>query len=59
MRILVAEDVAALARFISKGLEAERYAVDTSDDGEQVRAMASEFEYDLLVLDLGLPRLEG
>jgi|SRR6516225_6568153 DNA-binding response OmpR family regulator len=59
MRILVAEDDTALARFITKGLEAEQYAVDTSDDGEQVRAMASEFEYDLLVLDLGLPRLDG
>jgi flagellar motor switch protein FliM len=59
MRILVAEDDAALARFITKGLEAEHYAVDESHDGEQARAMASELDYDLLVLDLGLPRMDG
>jgi DNA-binding response OmpR family regulator len=59
MRILVAEDDTALARFITKGLEAEQYAVDASHDGEQARAMASEFDYDLLVLDPGLPRLDG
>ena len=59
MRILVAEDDEALSRFITKGLEAEHYSVDASHDGEQARAMASEFDYDLLVLDLGLPRLDG
>jgi len=59
MRILVAEDDEALAGFITKGLEAEHYSVDASHDGEQARAMASEFDYDLLVLDLGLPRLDG
>jgi DNA-binding response OmpR family regulator len=35
MRILVAEDDAALASFVKKGLESERYAVDVSSDGEQ------------------------
>jgi DNA-binding response OmpR family regulator len=59
MRILIAEDDDALASFVSKGLEAEHYAVDVSADGEQVRAMAAEFDYDLLVLDLILPRLDG
>jgi DNA-binding response OmpR family regulator len=39
MRILVAEDDAALASFIKKGLESEHYAVDVSSDGEQARAM--------------------
>jgi DNA-binding response OmpR family regulator len=42
-----------------KGLEAEHYAVDVSPDGEQVRAMATELAYDLLVLDLNLTRLDG
>jgi DNA-binding response OmpR family regulator len=59
MRILVAEDDPALAGFVKKGLEAEHYAVDLSGDGEQARAMAGEFEYDLLVLDLNLPRVDG
>lgn len=59
MRILIAEDDAALAGFVRKGLEAEHYAVDVSADGEQARALASEFDYDLVVLDLNLPRLDG
>ena len=59
MRILMAEDDAALASFVRKGLEAEHYAVDVSGDGEQDRAMAAELDYDLVVLDLSLPRLDG
>src|SRR5262249_7765260 len=59
MRILIAEDDTALAGFIRKGLEAEHYAVDVSSDGEQARALAAEFDYDLVVLDLNLPRLDG
>ena len=59
MRILIAEDDLALAGFVSKGLEAEHYAVDVSGDGEQARALASEFDYDLVILDLSLPRLDG
>jgi two-component system copper resistance phosphate regulon response regulator CusR len=59
MRILLAEDDTALAGFVRKGLEAESYAVDVSADGEQARALATELEYDLIVLDLNLPRLDG
>jgi flagellar motor switch protein FliM len=59
MRILIAEDDSALAGFVCKGLEAEHYAVDVSGDGEQARALATEFDYDLVVLDLTLPRLDG
>jgi DNA-binding response OmpR family regulator len=59
MRILVAEDDSALASFVKKGLDAEHYAVDVSNDGEQARTMAGEFDYDLVVLDLNLPRLDG
>jgi flagellar motor switch protein FliM len=59
MRILIAEDDVALASFVRQGLEAEHYAVDVSGDGEQARAMAGEFDYDLVVLDLHLPRLDG
>lgn len=59
MRILIAEDDTALASFVRKGLEAEHYAVDVSAHGEQARAMAGEFDYDLVVLDLILPRLDG
>jgi two-component system copper resistance phosphate regulon response regulator CusR len=59
MHILIVEDDVALASFVKKGLEAEHYAVDISGDGEQARAMAGEFDYDLLMLDLSLPHLDG
>jgi two-component system copper resistance phosphate regulon response regulator CusR len=59
MRILIAEDDPALASFVKKGLEAEHYAVDVSGDGEQARSLAGEFDFDLVVLDLNLPRLDG
>jgi len=59
MRILIAEDDPALAGFVRKGLEAEHYAVDVSSDGEQAHSLATEFDYDLIVLDLTLPRLDG
>src|SRR6266550_1142233 len=59
MRILIAEDDTALASFVRKGLEAEHYAVDVSADGEQARALAGELDFDLVVLDLNLPRLDG
>lgn len=59
MRVLLAEDDAALAGFVRKGLEAEHYVVDVSADGEQARALASELDYDVVILDLNLPRLDG
>jgi DNA-binding response OmpR family regulator len=59
MRILIAEDDSSLASFVKKGLDAEHYTVDVSSDGEQARAMAGEFDDDLVVLDLTLPRLDG
>jgi DNA-binding response OmpR family regulator len=55
----MAEDDPALASFVRKGLEAEHYAVDVTTDGEQARAMAGELDYDLLMLDLNLPRVDG
>ncbi len=59
MRILIAEDDEALANFVRQGLEAERYTVDVFADGEQARAAASEIEYDVVILDLNLPKLDG
>jgi two-component system copper resistance phosphate regulon response regulator CusR len=59
MRILIAEDDEALARFVRQGLEGEHYQVDVFPDGEQARAAATEFEYDLVILDLNLPKLDG
>jgi DNA-binding response OmpR family regulator len=59
MRILVVEDDAPLASFVRKGLEAEHYAVDVAADGESAWQMAVESEYDLIILDLNLPKLDG
>jgi two-component system copper resistance phosphate regulon response regulator CusR len=59
MRILIAEDDEALARFVRQGLEAENYTVEVFSDGEQARAAATELEYDLIILDLNLPKLDG
>jgi len=59
MRILVVEDDTALAGFLKKGLEAEHYAVDVAPDGEEARLSASESDYDLVALDLNLPKVDG
>lgn len=59
MRILIVEDDAPLAGFLRKGLEAEHYAVDVAGDGELARDLATEYDYDLLVLDLNLPKRDG
>ena len=59
MKILIAEDDEALARFVRQGLEGEQYSVDVVADGEQARAAANEAEYDVVVLDLNLPKLDG
>src|SRR5579863_7489808 len=58
-RILIAEDDGALAKFVSQGLEAEHYSVDVFSDGEQARTAADEAEYDVVILDLNLPKLDG
>jgi two-component system chemotaxis response regulator CheB len=59
MRILIAEDDEALAKFVRQGLEGEHYSVDVFCDGEQARNAAIEFDYDVVVLDLNLPKLDG
>ncbi len=59
MRILIAEDDAPLAGFLRKGLEAEHYAVDLAPDGDTARDLAVAYDYDLLVLDLNLPKRDG
>lgn len=59
MRILVAEDDRPVASFLKKGLEAEHYAVDIVPDGQEALYMAEEYDYDLLLLDLVLPKMDG
>ncbi|HXG01186.1 MAG TPA: response regulator transcription factor [Bacteroidota bacterium] len=59
MRILLVEDEKKVARFIQQGLEEEHYAVDVVHDGERGLQMALNENYDLLILDVMLPKLNG
>ncbi len=59
MRILIAEDDTPLAGFLRKGLEAEHYAVDVASDGVMASELAIAYDYDLVVLDLNLPKRDG
>jgi DNA-binding response OmpR family regulator len=59
MRILLAEDDLRVASFIRKGLEEEQFQVEIAGDGERALASALTGEYDLLILDLLLPKRHG
>ncbi|HZT78382.1 MAG TPA: response regulator transcription factor [Vicinamibacterales bacterium] len=59
MRLLVAEDEAALARQVADALTAAGYAVDVAGDGERADFLARTEAYDAIVLDLGLPKVDG
>jgi heavy metal response regulator len=59
MRILVVEDEHKLASVLKRGLEEHGYAVDVAYDGEDGLALATAAPYDLIVLDVMLPKLDG
>lgn len=59
MRILIIEDDLRMASFISRGLREEHYIVDVGKDGEEGLLMAQSQPYDLIVLDLMLPKKPG
>jgi len=59
MRILLVEDDPRVASFIRRGLREERYTVDVAKDGEQALFFAQTGEYDLIVLDVMLPKRDG
>jgi two-component system copper resistance phosphate regulon response regulator CusR len=59
MRILVVEDEEKVARLVERGLVSAAFAVDVAYDGPSGVEMASTYHYDLIVLDLMLPRLSG
>ena len=58
-RILIAEDEDRLSAFLEKGLRANGYATTVAPDGPTALALARDDDFDLLVLDLGLPALDG
>lgn len=59
MRILIVEDEIDLCDSIAEGLEIDGYAVDTCYDGEEASRLIFCEAYDLVVLDLNLPKLDG
>jgi DNA-binding response OmpR family regulator len=59
MRILLVEDEEKVARFVARGLKAERYAVDIASDGKAGLEFVRAYSYDLIVLDLNLPGIPG
>ena len=59
MRILLVEDEDKVSRFIVRGLTAQSFAVDTAPDGRSGLDLATTYNYDLIILDLMLPGLNG
>ena len=59
MRLLLVEDDAAIARGVRNALEGAGFVVDAAADGERAWARGGDEDYDAVVLDLGLPRLDG
>ena len=59
MKILLIEDEKKVASFIKRGLEEEFFTVDVAYDGEKGEFMALTSEYDLIILDILLPKKNG
>jgi two-component system response regulator PhoP len=59
MRLLIVEDDSALRTELVRQLSVEGYAVDGASDGRDGLFMASEYDYDLAIIDLGLPEIDG
>jgi DNA-binding response OmpR family regulator len=59
MRLLIVEDDRKLAEFVARGLRAERFSVDIASDGIEGQRYLDSYQYDLLILDLMLPKLSG
>jgi len=58
-RILIAEDEARIASFLEKGLRANGFATEVAAEGQEALRRARSEDFDLLILDLGLPGLDG
>lgn len=59
MRLLIAEDDLSLGHSIKKGLEEQHYAIDLVMDGQEALEMSQFISYDLVILDVMLPRVDG
>lgn len=59
MRILIVEDDDKIASFLAKGLKQSGFSVDTASDGDQALSLCRTVDYDSIVLDIMLPKLDG
>ena len=59
VRILIVEDEKKIADFIKRGLREEGYSADVAHDGEEGDFMAGTNDYDLIILDIMLPKIDG
>lgn len=59
MRILLVEDEEKIVNFLKKGLKEQSFAVDVAPDGEEALYFADINQYDLIILDLGIPKISG
>ncbi len=59
MKVLLVEDDPKIASFVAKGLHEAGFVVDSAEDGEQAFQLAKEFNYDVAIIDIMLPKLDG
>jgi two-component system, OmpR family, copper resistance phosphate regulon response regulator CusR len=59
MRILIVEDEKKVAQFLRKGFSAEAFSVDLAGDGQEALRLIESQDYDAIVLDIMLPRVDG
>mgnify|MGYP000178631864 CR=1 FL=1 len=59
MKILIVEDDIKISNFLVKGLKEEGYVIDTSFDGEEALYLIEEFSYDIILLDVMIPTING
>src|SRR5437868_15481601 len=59
MRILLVEDEKKISDFIKKGLKEQAYNIDTAEDGKKGQDLALMNDYDLIILDILLPKQDG
>ena len=59
MKILIIEDEKLIADSLKKGLEQHKFSVDTAYNGKDGYLLAQQFEYDVIILDLMLPDIQG
>lgn len=59
MRVLLVEDEQGIAQFITQGLKEAGYSIDSAEDGQEGQNFVDSYEYDIIILDIILPKISG